>query len=510
MKILSAAQIRLADQYTIAHEPISSLALMERAATQCTQWLTARLRPHTPVWVFAGTGNNGGDGLAIARQLHGQGYATAVFVLGAAKYSADCAANLTQYEALGLSINYLHHISDFPPIPPNVLVVDALFGSGLNRPCDGLAAALIEHLNASRANIVAIDLPSGLFCEDNSQNIDENIIAAGHTLSLHLPKLALLLPDYQHKIGQMHVLPIGLNEDFIKNQHTDYQFITLADCAAMYRPRQQFGHKGTYGHALVVAGSRGKMGAAVLATRASLRAGAGLVSVLTAECGYTILQTTAPEAMTLLNEGENYLQGKIPELTAYQAIGVGCGIGTETETAMFLGEILGNYQRPMVIDADALNVLATRPDWHGLIPAQSILTPHPKEFSRWAGRWDNDTHKLQLLNDLSKKLQCHIVLKGAYTAIAHPNGQVTFNSTGNAGMATGGSGDTLTGILTALLAQGYTPETASILGVWLHGFAGDCAAAHYGQEALIASDLAEFLGEGFKALGKEKQQNSLL
>lgn len=507
MKILSAAQIRLADQYTIAHEPISSLALMERAAKQCTQWLSARLSRNTPIFVFAGTGNNGGDGLAIARQLHGQGYVVTVFVLGAAKYSADCAANLTQYEALGLPINYLHQVSDFPPIPPNVLVVDALFGSGLNRPCDGLAAALIQHLNASSANIVAIDLPSGLFCEDNSQNIDENIIAAKHTLSLHLPKLALLLPDHQHKVGQMHLLPIGLDENFIASQDTNFEFITQTDCQKRYKPRQAFGHKGTYGHALIVAGSKGKMGAAVLATRASLRAGAGLVSVLIPECGYIILQTTAPEAMTLLNEGQNFLQGKTPELIAYQSIGIGCGIGTETETAIFLGEILGNYQRPMVIDADALNVLATRPEWHGLIPAQSILTPHPKEFSRWVGCWENDTHKLQLLKDLSQKLQCHIVLKGAYTAIAHPDGQITFNSTGNAGMATGGSGDTLTGILTALLAQGYEPEAASILGVWLHGFAGDCAAAHYGQEALIASDLADFLGEGFKALGKEKNTN---
>lgn len=503
MKILSAAQIRLADQYTITHEPISSLALMERAATQCTQWLTARLRRNTPIFIFAGTGNNGGDGLAIARQLYAQGYAVSVFVLGAEKYSADCAANLTQYENLGQKINYLSKISDFPSVPADALVIDALFGSGLNRPCTGLAAELIQHLNASSANTVAIDLPSGLFCEDNSQNIDTNIIAAKHTLSLHLPKLALLLPDYQHKIGQIHILPIGLDENFIASQDTNFEFITQTDCQKLYNPRQQFGHKGTYGHALVVAGSKGKIGAAVLATRACLRAGAGLVSVHIPACGYEILQSIAPEAMTLLNTGADFLEGETPELTNYQSIGIGCGIGTETETAIFLGELLQNGQRPMVIDADALNVLATRPEWHGRIPAQSILTPHPKEFSRWVGRWNNDTQKLQLLTDLSKKLQCHIVLKGAYTAIAHPSGRITFNSTGNAGMATGGSGDTLTGILTALLAQGYTPEAASILGVWLHGFAGDCAAAHYGQESLIASDLAEFLGEGFKALGKD-------
>lgn len=495
MKILTAQQIKQADEFTIKNEPISSIDLMERAAIKCVEWLKNKYNTDKSFAIFCGVGNNGGDGLAIARLLTENNYRVKVFVVEFSKnYSKDFELNLEKLKKTNVELVILSE-KDFQfKIAAESIVIDAIFGSGLNKPIEGFVAKIIHQLNSHQ--VVSIDIPSGLFGEDNQHNNIKNIITASYTLTFEQPKLAMMFPQNNIFCGECTILPIGLHPDYIKTVETPYFFTTKQDVKGLVLPRQKFSHKGIYGHALLIAGSLGKMGAAVLSSKACLRSGVGLLTVHVPTVGLQILQTAVPEAMCSVDEENNHFTA-IKNTEKYQAIGIGPGIGLEKQTQNALKLLIQNTTLPMVIDADALNILAENKTWLSFLPNNSILTPHPKEFERLVGKWSNDEERLKLQIDFSAKNNVIVVLKGAHTSISTPSGNVYFNSSGNPGMATAGAGDVLTGIITSLLAQGYLPENAAILGVYLHGVAGDIALEHTGEEALIASDIISAIADAF-------------
>lgn len=500
MKIFSAAQIRALDAYTIANEPISGLELMERAAGACADWIASRVSTEEPLYLFCGMGNNGGDGLAITRLLHEKGYdARAYIVVQGEKFSPDCAQNRLRLEhTFSSHLHSLYTPDDFPEVPAGAWVVDALFGTGLNRPLSGLAKEAVNRINGWKARVISIDMPSGMQADASSTG--GPVIAATDTLSFEFYKLAFMMAENAPLTGHVHILPIGLHPGMIRDTATPDTLTDLSEVRRIYRPRQAFTHKGSYGHALLIAGSYGKMGAAVLCTQACLRAGAGLVTVRVPSAGYGILQTAAPEAMCDADSCRDYWKTLPDHPDTYQAIGVGPGLGTHPDTTRALEQLLPQVRAPMVLDADALNILGAEKRLLDQVPRGSVLTPHPKEFERLFGKTVNDFERLELQRSMSARYGIVIVLKGHHTCISMPDGRCCFNSTGNAGMATGGSGDVLTGILTGLLAQGYDPSGAALLGVYLHGLAGDLGAQALSEESLIASDLARYLGRAFKLL----------
>lgn len=495
MKILSAEQTRALDAYTIAHEPIASLDLMERAAQTFTEWFIRQFANiDRPVVVFCGPGNNGGDGLAIARLLHRRFYNVEVFACQiGANTSEDFRANLERLPELEL-----HKITagaTLPEWPVDAIVVDALFGSGLNRPVEGYWGKLIDHINTNASLIISVDIPSGVFAD---QLTTSPTIKAHHTLSFEMPKYAFLFPENQDAVGQWTFKSIGLSPAFIAQTESPYFFITPKMISQRLKTRKKHDHKGVFGHALLIAGSKGKMGAAVLAARACLRSGVGLVTVHIPECGYEILQASTPEAMISLDKSATHFTAP-PALGSYKSIGIGCGLAQTAEVAAGLRQLLSQSGQPLVLDADALNLLAASSDLIKMLPKDCILTPHPGEFGRLCGETVNGFERVALLQAKAQEWGVYIVLKGAYTAIACPDGACYFNSTGNPGMATGGSGDALTGLITGLLAQGYSPLDAALLGVYLHGLAGDLTAQALGYNAMIAGDIIERLGDAFKA-----------
>ncbi|MGR3809885.1 NAD(P)H-hydrate dehydratase [Jiulongibacter sp. NS-SX5] len=504
MKILSAQQIREADEYTIKHEPIVSSELMERAASKCTEWLRKKFDIQNSYQIFCGVGNNGGDGLVIARQLFQKGFDVQVYQIAfSSKKSKDFILNEKRLQEIDIKYKIVKRPSDLPAIKKNKnIVIDAIFGSGLNQPVRGLAADAIRYLNDESNFTVSIDLPSGLFPEDNEKNNPGLIINAKHTLTFELPKLALLFPANGKYVGEWHLLSIGLHQGYIKEAETSNFYITEKLIQPLFSPRRKYTHKGVFGHAVIVAGSTGKMGAATLAVKAALRSGAGLVTAHIPNSGLSIMQTTCPEAMADINIGQNFLENQKAETNGL-TLGIGPGIGKEKKTGEFLKTLLQSCETPVVLDADALNIIAETPSLKKEIPANSILTPHPKEFSRLVGTFETDNQKHQKQRELARELDCIIILKGAHTSICLPDGRIFFNSTGNPGMATGGSGDVLTGLLTGLLAQNYSPENASLLGVYLHGKAGDYASEANSAESLIAGDIIDYFGEVFKTLNNQ-------
>ncbi len=498
MKLFLAAQIRQADAYTIENEPIQSVDLMERAANACFTKLTELYLDAKCFKIFVGTGNNGGDGLVIAHLLAEQNIQVEVFVLRlSTTASPDFDVNFNRLKTIAkVPVSELFCVEDFPQLSPSDVVIDALFGSGLTRALTGLAADLVEHINASRAEIVAVDVPSGLFGEENHTQ-RQVIVKAKHTITFEFPFLSFLFPENEAFVGQFHVVRIGIHPDFTSHTDTNYFLTERRDVQNMLHPRRKFSHKGTFGHTLILAGSYGKAGAQILACRAAHRAGVGLVTAAAVEKNYAVLLTASPETMVLPEINSDNLT-ELPILTTYSSVALGPGIGFAPETVSMLFRLLETATIPLVLDADALTILAQHPDYLHKLPPNTILTPHPKEFERLVGKTENQYTRVQVLRNFAQKFKCIVVLKGAYSAVALPDGTVHFNSTGNAGMATGGSGDVLTGIIAALLAQNYLPNQAAVLGVYLHGLAGDCAAQMLSEQALIAGDIIDFLPEAWK------------
>ena len=496
MKIFTAQQIRDWDQYTINHEPVASIDLMERAATTCTDWLQRQYPEQMQFAVYCGKGNNGGDGLAIARQLLEKGCTVYLYILEYGhRGTDDFQQNLSRLHRYPQGhIHFIQSSEHIPELPPGQIIIDALFGSGLNRAVEGLAAELITQINQSGMPVISIDIPSGLFTDQSSGNY--LTVLATHTLSFQSYKLAFLVAENQAAVGELQLLDIGLHRQYEEDTPSPYELLDDTIIHSIYKARSRFAHKGNFGHALLLAGSRGKMGAAILAAKACLRSGAGLLTCHIPGHGLTIIQTAVPEAMAIPDAQPDCISSVVaPE--QYKAIGIGPGIGLSPETVDCLKSLLSGYTHPIVLDADALNILAAEPSLQELLPGGSILTPHPKEFERLAGVSANDFDRIEKARALAAKLRVVIVLKGHHTLVATPGGQCYFNSTGNPGMATAGSGDVLTGIITGLLAQGYTPIEAAMLGCYLHGLAGDLAVKEGSMEALIAGDIVEFMGRAF-------------
>lgn len=494
LKILTTSQIRELDAHTIRYEPIASVDLMERACNAFSSWFSERFFPGYKVGIICGTGNNGGDGLGIARLLNEQGYDVKVWIVrGSMPESEDFKINLKR---IGGKIQCFEILSEADQnlFSDCSVLIDAIFGSGLSRPAEGVYAHAIRCMNRTNAIRIAVDMPSGLMADKSSAG---EIVQAHHTVSFQLPKLSFLFPQNSPYVGTWHVVNIGLNKKFIAEAASGYSVVEQEDIISRLKSRSKFDHKGSFGHALLIAGSHGKMGAAVLASRAALRSGIGLLTVHVPECGYEIMQTSVPEAMVSVDEQEN-IYSSTPDTKIFSAIGIGPGLGQDQKTVTGLTTLLETANKPMVLDADALNILSSNRALIHLLPENTILTPHPKEFERLAGNWKDDFERLKKQIDFSVKTGTIVLLKGAHSSISTPEGSVYFNNTGNPGMATGGSGDVLTGIITGLLAQGYSGLDSALIGCWVHGLAGDKAAAHIGQISMTASDITAYLPDAFR------------
>lgn len=495
--ILSAKQIKELDAYTIAQEPVTSIDLMERACRAFVQWFAEHIDATKKIGIVCGTGNNGGDGLGIARLLSEWNYPVKVWIVkGAVPESPDFQINLSRLKEKRIDLYEISTASDKGLFHDRNVLIDAVFGTGLSRAPEGIYAQVINCMNETKAVRVAVDIPSGLQADNHSTG---TILQASFTVSFQLPKLTFLFPQSFPYVGKWFLVDIGLNKSFIKQADTPYYYFQQKDAKKIIKGRLKFDHKGNYGHALLITGSYGKIGAAILSARSSLRTGTGLLTVHVPRCGYTILQSTVPEAMVNVDDHEQHLTG-CASLENYSCIGIGPGLGQQPETVKAMEGILKAFKKPMVIDADALNIVGMHRELLPLIPQGSILTPHPKEFERLAGAWTDDFHRLEKLKAIAAQLSCVIILKGAFTSVASPEGNVYFNSTGNPGMATAGSGDVLTGILTSLIGQGYSALDAARLGVYLHGLSGDLAALERGEHSLIASDIIDAIPDAFKRI----------
>ncbi|MBT8280094.1 MAG: NAD(P)H-hydrate dehydratase [Muriicola sp.] len=503
MKILSGEQIRAADQHTIKSQGIRSDELMERAGLATFQWLHQQLNSSPVVFhIFCGIGNNGGDGLVIARHLLEHGYKIKVYIVNYSdKRSADFLINLDRLKDRKVWPEVLSNDSKLPEIPMEDMVLDAIFGTGLNRTPDAWVTKLISHINASKAFVISIDIASGLFLDKVFEN-EKSVIKANYVLTFQFPKLIFFLPQTGLYCENSVVLDIGLDKDFVSSLDNTYDFIQKQDIGELYRFRKKFSHKGTYGHALIVGGSYGKIGAVALSAKACLKSGSGLVTTFVPLCGYIPLQATVPEIMVLTDkEDEQTSEIEIPFKPT--VIGIGMGMGTTEVVLNAFKTFLKANSTPLVIDADGINLLSKEKALLKYLPPQTVLTPHPKELERLIGSWQDDFEKLEKAQKFSDKYNCVLVLKGAHTITLYKD-KGFVNSTGNPGLATAGSGDVLTGIITALIAQGYSALDAAIMGVYLHGRAGDLCLESESMESLIASEIIENLGAAFREFFTEE------
>jgi ADP-dependent NAD(P)H-hydrate dehydratase / NAD(P)H-hydrate epimerase len=496
MKIFNAEKIKELDKLTIEKQQITSLELMERAALQAFLWLVNHFQDKKTVYhIFCGVGNNGGDGLVIARMLKQNYFDVHVYVVPFTdKFSSDFDTNLDRLKESNLVYEVINAASEFPDIAENHVIVDAIFGIGLTREMDSWLQILIQKINYHQSFKVSIDVPSGLF-------LDKKTTIAIHSdvvLTFQFPKMAFYLPDNESFINEIVLLPIDLDVKSIELIHSNYYYTDLNKIKKRYKPISKFSHKGTQGHVLLIGGCYGKIGAMVLASQAALRSGCGLATVFIPKCGYEILQTATPEVMVMTDENYHKITNIEFDLQP-KAIGIGMGIGQEEETTAALYHFLKENKIPLVIDADALNILSENSEWMNLLPKNSILTPHPKELERLIGTWEDDFDKIEKVKSFAKMYHLVVLIKGAYTLIIDDK-NVYVNSSGNQALATGGSGDVLSGMITSFRAQGYSAVDASLLGVYFHGRTADIAMNDMGYEGFIASDIIKYLGKVFLEL----------
>ena len=501
MKILSSNQLKELDKYTMEQEPIASIDLMERAAQALTEAIIRRWDTSHPIVVFAGPGNNGGDALAVARMLSQKSYHVEVFLFNTkGRLSEECQTNLHRLKTCG-SIYFTEISTQFDPpiLTENHVVIDGLFGTGLNKPLNGGFAAVVKYINASKATVVAIDIPSGLMGEDNTYNIRPHIVRADVTLSIQLPKLSFFFPENEEIVGEWELLDIGLKQSYIQAAESPYSILEEEQIRSLIKPRKRFAHKGSFGHGLLIAGSYGMAGASILSAKACLRSGIGLLTVHVPIYNHDLLQTTVPETIVQTDIHERYFAEPV-DLSKYKALAIGPGLGQEEDTALAMMEQIQASNIPVVLDADAINILSSHRNWLSRLPKQSILTPHLGELERLTGKCMDTYERLTKVKELAAYLHSYIIVKGAWTIIVTPDGRCFLNPTGNPGMATAGSGDVLTGILLALLAQGYSQEEACQLGVYVHGLAGDLAAETMSQIAMTSGDIIAALPQAWKKI----------
>ncbi|RIA09627.1 hydroxyethylthiazole kinase-like uncharacterized protein yjeF/hydroxyethylthiazole kinase-like uncharacterized protein yjeF [Flavobacteriaceae bacterium MAR_2010_72] len=506
MKILSKEQIYKADELTVKKQQISSTDLMERAGMQVFSWLHMRMQgAQVPVHVFCGIGNNGGDGLVIARHLITHGYNVKTYVVNCSdKRSKDFLINYDLIKQTSKEWPLLLSCEeDFPSISEKDIIIDAVFGIGFNRPADDWVKGLFQQFRTSKAFTLAVDIPSGLYMDKVPE--DENgVVWANFTLSFQSAKLVFFLPQTAKYTQQWDVLDIGLDQEYISTIETDLELIGKYEVLPLYIPREKFSNKGDYGHALIIGGSYGKIGAVTLASRGALSSGAGLITAFIPRCGYDAVQASFPEAMVITDSNTDCITGIKFEINA-TAIGIGVGLGTENVTLSAFEKFLKENKTPLVLDADVLNLLSKKKSLLKLLPQKTVLTPHQKELERLIGSWTDDFDKLKKVKALSKKHKLIIVIKGANTITVFFD-KCYINTTGNPGLATAGSGDVLTGIITGLIAQSYDPLVATVFGVYLHGRAADIAVESVGYQSLIASHVIESLGSAYLDLFSQPEQ----
>lgn len=504
MKILNARQVKKLDEYTIRNDSIASIDLMEAAAEAFVDEFKQLIPENQIVKIFCGTGNNGGDGMAIARLLHEAGYDLKVYIIRrSSNPTSDFKTNEDRLRKLQtVPIYDIKEGSKLAELESSEIVIDAIIGIGLSKPVNAasLTGEVIKHINSAKCTTIAVDIPSGVFADKLTTSTS---IEADLTISLELPKLAFMLEDSYRYIGDWVVLPIGLNTQFIEDEETDFELTddAFANLLLLSRPRTKFDSKSDHGHALIAAGSKGKLGAAVFAVRGAVAAGAGLVTAHVPGVGYQLIQISEPSAMVQIDENESSIS-EIVNFDSYDVVGIGPGIGTGTDAKEAIEKVLESSEldTKLVLDADALNIIARNDDFLEMLPPYAVLTPHQNEFERLAGRSDDGFSRLNLLKKFSKTHNVIVVLKGAHTAIATPEGKVYFNSSGTPGLATGGTGDVLTGVITSLIAQGYSNLEACLLGVYVHGLAGELAADLKGVRAMNAGDVIDHIGEAFAML----------
>ena len=505
MKFFSTSAIKEIDAYTIEHEPIASIDLMERAAHALTAAIL-EMYPHREFAIFAGPGNNGGDGLAVARMLSSAGCRVAVWLINPKeRLSPDCLQNLARLRETPVVVNEICAEFAMPVLDDSTVIIDALFGSGLKMHISsGVFANVIDGINASVCRVIAIDMPSGLLGENNHP-LSGVVTNADVTLTLQFPKLSLLMPENERFVGEMKILDIGLSSEGIESTSSNLFFSDEKEIKALLVPRVKHAHKGSFGRALLVAGSRGMAGASVLAARAALRSGLGLLTVHVPACNNTIVQVAVSEAMTSVDSDECCFSDNL-DTSKYNAVAVGPGLGQCVRSKDALLNLIAGNNAPLVLDADALNILSTCDGWQSIVPKGSVLTPHPGEFERLFGKTPNRYLAITSARAIARDYGFTIVLKGAYTTIIAPDGNLYFNSTGNPGMATAGCGDVLTGVVLSLLAQGYNATVASRIAVYVHGLAGDLAAREKGYTALVAGDVVDCLPLAWKTVEERRDK----
>ncbi|WP_406683693.1 NAD(P)H-hydrate dehydratase [Seonamhaeicola sp. MEBiC1930] len=508
MKIFSREQVYEGDRLTAERQNITSTELMERAATQIFNWIHMRMQgAQVPVHVFCGIGNNGGDGLVLARHLIIHGYNVKTYVVNYSdKRSKDFLINYDRIKTVTKDWPLLMKSEeDFPQIHPDDIIVDAIFGIGLNRSVVDWVKNLFRHFRSTKAFTLSVDIPSGLRTDRVPEN-EDNVVWAGYTLSFASPKLIFFLPETAKYTVQWEVLDIGLDQEFLFSTVTDVELIGKHEVLPIYVPRDKFSHKGQFGHSLIIGGSYGKIGAVTLASKGALTAGAGLVSAFIPKCGYNVLQSSLPEAMVYTDKNEELITDVKFDIEP-TVVGIGVGIGINSKTITGFEAFLKQNKSPLVVDADGINILSKKKALLKLLPENTVLTPHPKELERLIGVWKDDFDKLDRVKAFSKEHKVIVVLKGANT-ITVLEDKLYVNTTGNPGLSTAGSGDVLTGIITGLISQGYNPLVASIFGVYLHGRSADIAVEDYGYQSLIASHIIDYLGEAFIDLFKQPEPPS--
>lgn len=499
-KILTSSQSQKLDALTMSAQGVSSYELMERAVCELYVHLKAFVGnvDGKRFIVVSGTGNNGGDGLGLARKLKEDNADVTVCMCDfSANISTECLINLNKVNDLGIRVmSAKDRLEDCFPFDVNAIVIDAIFGTGLNRSVAGGHAKVVEAMNDFPGMVVSIDIPSGLFADDNSRN-DGAIVKADLTLSIQDYHLSAMLAENSMYYGDIRIVDIGHDKDSLSSFVTEFYYLEKADIVKLIKPRRDFDHKGTFGHALLVAGGIGKAGAAIMASRACMRSGVGLLTVQVPLEISNIMQVAVPEAMLELDDC-NIRNNNTMSVEKYSSIGVGPGIGVGSSAVAKVDSLI-NCGKPMVMDADALNILATDSTKLASI-ANCVLTPHPKEFERLFGKMSSTLEKLKIMSDFSSSHNSVVVLKGGVTAISLTNGHVVFYNGRNPGIATGGSGDVLTGIITSLLAQGYCVDEAATIGVLLHGEAGKLAVSRFGRISTIATDIIDCLPDVCRSL----------
>ncbi len=506
MKIFTTEEIREIDRYTIEHDNVDGLELMERAAMAVTYEIESRFRPSKRIVIFAGSGNNGGDALVVARMLYEHGYRPEVILFNVKSSHLTQSCQICRDRLLQMpDVDFTEVVGTFTPpeLGPNDVVIDGLFGTGLRTPINLGFATLIRYINESGAFVISIDVPSGLCGEWNSSTPRYNIIKADVTVAFQFERLSFFFEENAQYIGEVKVVDIELSQEAISKTTTSYYKIEECDLKGKIKSRNKFANKYDAGTVYLMAGSYGMMGAAILSARSVMRAGAGLLTVHGPHCGFVPMQTSVPEAIFEGDENE-YVVSSADIRREFSAVAVGPGLGTNEVTIDALDSFLKKVKRPMVIDADALNCIAKRPMLLRCIPKGSVLTPHNREFDRLFGNHNTQEERLQKAIDVARLHEVTIVLKGHNTMTVRSDGKVYINSTGNAGMATAGSGDVLTGIIAAFMAQGFTPDLAAVMGVYVHGLAGDIAAEKVGEVSLVASDIVDNIGKAINRLVDKK------